>query len=118
MKPPTTPLPVLEVKALARIEKLLRLATNNPNEHEARSAAMQCCKLMGELRVLERVSLAGSLPSSTASSIEDLMRMAQEMAFRRRYGYQPSPFREQPHRTQEDQNKEEAAFRNNIRWKK
>jgi hypothetical protein len=35
-----------DAKLVDRIEKLLRLATNNPNEEEARSAALSAAKLI------------------------------------------------------------------------
>lgn len=43
-------------KALDRIVKLVRLAANNPNEHEAMRAALRACRMMVEHQVSMRIA--------------------------------------------------------------
>lgn len=49
-----------DAKVLDRVQKLLRLATNNPDEEEARTAALQAVKLIVEQ------GLIASAPGATS----------------------------------------------------
>jgi hypothetical protein len=65
--------------ALDRIGKLIRLATNNPNEQEAMRAALQACKLLVQHRC--DISLPHAKPKGT--SFDDVMDKMRET--QRRY---------------------------------
>lgn len=41
---------------LDKIQKLIRLANNNPNEHEANLAAKKACELVGDVKIAFKVS--------------------------------------------------------------
>lgn len=77
-------------KAIERITKLIRLAAHNPNEEEARSAALLACKLMTEHKVQVRITRApqpgaGGPPPPTppappgSMSFDEFMRMRDEV---------------------------------------
>lgn len=59
------------------IEKLAKLANNNPNEHEANMAARKVCKLLaeGNFKFNEsKIISMGTPPSNSSSSIYDNLR--------------------------------------------
>lgn len=63
-----------------RIQKLLRLATNNPNDAEARSAALAAAKLIMEHKCV--LTLPVVLGNPHASPIDDTLRKYREDAQR------------------------------------
>lgn len=88
-----------DAKLLDRITKLLRLATNNPSEEEARTAALQAAKLIVEHKfVIGREAPRATAPSpsprppSNADIVELLRRQAE--ATRRQYEAQQAGYDE------------------------
>lgn len=90
---------------LALIEKLMRLALNNPNDEEARSAAMKCLRLMAEHNAT--ITLPQPMPTSSQSNLtydmlRDLMNQQQAAqnqqqnyynnAFGNAFGFGYNPF--------------------------
>jgi hypothetical protein len=56
-------------KALDRIVKLVRLAANNPNEEEARSAALRACQMMVEHKVTLRLTGVERPPTANPTDV-------------------------------------------------
>jgi hypothetical protein len=71
---------------LDQIKKLVKLANNNPNEHEANSAARMVCKLIEEAEF--KFSEDSKLPFNPAQAQQDFMRHAQEEMMKQREAYQ------------------------------
>lgn len=67
-------------KAVERVQQLVALAGNNPNEHEARTAAYQACRIIREqgLVVVTKAEAERLRPSALDDLIADMQRQAAE----------------------------------------
>lgn len=77
---------------LDRIEKMMRLALHNPNEEEARSAAMKCLQLMAEHNATITLPVSAQPKQASQSNVtydmlRDLMRQQQQAQPQNSYGY-------------------------------
>lgn len=62
-----------------KIQKLIRLANNNPNEHEANLAARKVCKMLADYRFNGVNSSKATPPPNTTTPYQDLYDLMQKM---------------------------------------
>lgn len=67
---------------LDRVKKLMELALHNPNEQEARTAAMAAVRLIDQHKIELRAKAAPKPPINPYDSLKDLVRQAQEQVER------------------------------------
>lgn len=75
---PLTPLPPLNAKRWDLLQKLLRLALDNNQEHESAAAALQVCRLLRELQIVERLERLPSPPTVPPPPVDPYERFARK----------------------------------------